>query len=458
MNPEPAEWTDAPKGRKPLWRRVLKWTLRVAVALVVLLAVAWGILNYVSARALEGEIAKLRAAGQPVTFAEWEKSLPKVAEADDAAPFYRAALAMRRRSTDGRVNELMDWVRAASSQPARARDPSAAEVKQVLAANALALEMVDRGSSRPQCAYDFGLSYGIGAVLPQMASARSLAKLLYLRTVWLARQGKGGEAADSLVSSLRMLRMFDRQPMLIGHLVKVACVALDVDAVAAVLEAGRLSDRQLATLESALAEADPTRGLDQVWVAEQVYKLELFRTLIRPPKGLIPQEGSPLPEAAPPGLLASPVFRLMVVDALRTCARCAEAARLDWPQALEAMQAVARSRHGVFGLFSEILGPSYENAFVLFARTVGCVRSAQVAVMVERYCLAKRRLPASLQELRDFIGHDLPADPFTGKDLIYKVQRDAFSVYSVGEDKVDDGGLFQGRDRRDWGVSVRRAR
>ena len=457
MKGQPTESVTRLKPRKPLWWRVFKGTICAAVALVVIAAVGWAVLNYVSARALEAEVAKLRAAGQPVSFEEWEKSLPKVAEADDAAPFYRAALALRQRSTDDRVNDLMDWVKAASTQPVRARDPSDAEIKQVLAANALALAMVDRGSSRPQCAYDLGLSNGIGAALTPMSSSRSMAKLLYLRTVWLARQRQAGKAADSLVSSLRMVRIFDRQPVLIGHLVKVACVSLYVDALVTVLEAGRLSDRELATLESALAESDPTKGLDQVWVAEQVYKLELFRDLIRPPRGLMPREGGRLPEAAPPGLLASPVFRLMVVNALQTSERCAEASRKGWPQALEAMQDISRSRHGIFGLFSEILGPSYERAFVLFARSVGYVRSAQVAVMIERYRLAKRRLPASLQELRDFVGHDLPADPFTGKDLIYKVRPDGFLVYSVGDDKVDDGGLVHGSQRKDWGVVVRRA-
>jgi hypothetical protein len=457
MNPELTESGDAPKPRKPLWRRILKWTIRVAVGLIVLVAVGWGIFSYVASKSLEAEIAKLRAAGQPVTFAEWEKSLPKVAEADDAAPFYGAALALRRRSIDDRIYDLMDWVKAATTQPAASTDPSAAEVERVLADNALAFEMVDRGSARPQCAYDFGLTNGIGAVMPQFSSARSLTRLLCLRTLWLARQERADRAAESLVASLRLTRMFDRQPILITYLVKTACTAMLVDAVPAVLESGPLGDQELAALDSALAEADLAKGLDRVWVGEQVYKLELFRNLVRPPQRLIPHERTTLPEAAPPSLLASPLFRLMVVDALRTCQRYAEAARRDWPGVLEAMQAVARSRYGLFGLFSEIEAPSYGRAFVLMGRILGSTRSARVAVMVERFRLAKKHLPASLEQLRGFIGHDLPADPFTGKDLIYKVRPDEFLVYSVGDDKVDDGGLLVGRDRRDWGVAVRRA-
>ena len=98
---------------------------------------------------------------------------------------------------------------------------------------------------------------------------------------------------------------------------------------------------------------------------------------------------------------------------------------------------------------------SYDKVFGLFGRTAGDVRSAQVAVMVERYRLAKGRLPASLKELRDFVGHELPTDPFTGKDLVYKVQGKGFMVYSVGDNKVDDGGSFQWPNKKDWGLAVR---
>ena len=90
---------------------------------------------------------------------------------------------------------------------------------------------------------------------------------------------------------------------------------------------------------------------------------------------------------------------------------------------------------------------------VLLGRTVGSLRSAEVAVKVKRYRLANGRLPKSLYELRQFTGIDLPSDPFTGRDLVFKAQADTFMVYSVGDDRFDDGGPLQ-QPQKDWGVSV----
>ena len=457
MNSQPTESFSTPRPARPLWRRILKWTIRVIVAIVVLAAVAWGIFDYVSARELEVEISKIKAAGQPLTLAELEKSLPRVAEADDAAPFYKAAIALRRTSTNEQVNRLMDclldWAKAPSTQPATAPANLDRDIEQVLAENALALQMADRGAALPQCAYDLGLSNGIAGALPQLSDSRALAKVLCLRTLHLARQKEAKKAAESLLSSLRMLRMFDRQPILVVGLVKIACTALFVQAVPAVLEAGPLSDQELAELESALAQADMSGKMQQLWIAERVYALELFRNLIAVPGELMPSEPARLPEAYPHGVMARPIFRMMLARKLQLRRRYVEATGKGWPGASDAVRAIPKGGYGIFGLFAEILAPGMEKAFDLMGRIIGQVRSAQVAVMIERYRLAKGRLPESLAELRGFVGADLPADPFTGGQLIYKVQGEGFLVYSVGEDKTDDGGPSVA-PRQDWGVDV----
>jgi hypothetical protein len=462
MNSQPTELNNTPKPRKPLWRRILTWTIRIVVVLVVVVAVAWGVRYYISGRELQAEIAKFRAIRQPLTFAEWEKSFPTVAEADDAAPFYKAALVLRQSSTDEKVMDLLDRLTAAATQPATAPAPSDEEIEEVLTANAGALEKVDLGSARPQCAYDFDLSGdALEIMLPwEGKSWRALARLLRLRTDWLARQGRASEAVNSLVSSFRFLRIADRHPALIASLVKISGETLNVDAIPTVLEAGPLSDRELAAIESVLAQADPTVGMDRVWIAEQVCALEMWRETSGEGRELFTRDMSRLlPRLA--NLLRRPLLRSLITKMLRANNQCIEAARRSWPEAFDIVQELASRTRDEFGLMS------YDKAFAIFGRTAGQVRSAQVAVMVERYRLAKGHLPESLEELRGFIGRDLPADPFTGKDLIYKiykVQGEGFLVYSLGEDKADDGGPSSGFDKKvcgfvdkkDWGLAVRR--
>jgi hypothetical protein len=69
-------------------------------------------------------------------------------------------------------------------------------------------------------------------------------------------------------------------------------------------------------------------------------------------------------------------------------------------------------------------------------------------------------LPTSLQELVDdrYLEH-VPADPFSGGSIVYKVTGDHFVLYSVGVDFIDNGGvpatwqdIGDGKDRVFWPV------
>jgi hypothetical protein len=68
---------------------------------------------------------------------------------------------------------------------------------------------------------------------------------------------------------------------------------------------------------------------------------------------------------------------------------------------------------------------------------IECVRAA---LAVERHRLAKGALPETLADCAPGFLENVPADPFTGRELRYERLRSGFVVYSVGEDGRDDGG------------------
>ena len=68
------------------------------------------------------------------------------------------------------------------------------------------------------------------------------------------------------------------------------------------------------------------------------------------------------------------------------------------------------------------------------------LRSAAVGVACERFRLAKGRWPTELEELVPHFLDQLPADPFDGQPLKMKYSDGTFVVYSVGIDRVDNGG------------------
>ena len=75
------------------------------------------------------------------------------------------------------------------------------------------------------------------------------------------------------------------------------------------------------------------------------------------------------------------------------------------------------------------------------ASGVAVLRSAVVGCAIERHRLAHAgRIPDALAELVPTHLAEVPADPFDGKPLRYRHTNDTYTVYSLGEDGVDDGG------------------
>jgi hypothetical protein len=68
------------------------------------------------------------------------------------------------------------------------------------------------------------------------------------------------------------------------------------------------------------------------------------------------------------------------------------------------------------------------------------IRDAQAALAVERYRLANDKLPSQLSDLVPTFLPAVPSDPFDGKPLRYKTLLKGYVVYSVGEDREDNGG------------------
>ena len=90
----------------------------------------------------------------------------------------------------------------------------------------------------------------------------------------------------------------------------------------------------------------------------------------------------------------------------------------------------------------------------VMVRTAGARYKCEAEIACGRTFLALRaykarfgKYPRTLPDLRSGINWELPVDPFTGKDLVYKQVRNGFILYSIGYDLKDNGGTpLQSRD------------
>ena len=128
-----------------------------------------------------------------------------------------------------------------------------------------------------------------------------------------------------------------------------------------------------------------------------------------------------------------------------------DATQSPFPEALRMAEAtdariqkeMARPLRGL-KIFSGMLLPALGKSVEKSAVSQAALRSAVVGCAVERHRLAHgKQLPATLDELVPAFLDAVPLDPFDGKPLRYRATNDTYVVYSIGPDRVDDGGETQ---------------
>ena len=83
------------KKKRPLWRRILRGMGITAAVLIAVVVLVWSIWNYTATKSLRNELAKIRAAGEPLTFKELKEGLPEIDEEENAGRYYAAALELQ---------------------------------------------------------------------------------------------------------------------------------------------------------------------------------------------------------------------------------------------------------------------------------------------------------------------------------------------------------------------------
>jgi len=262
--------------------------------------------------------------------------------------------------------------------------------------------------------------------------------LLSLRTLEFAFAGAGDGAAASLFSKLRLLRVFETEPVLIGYIVRQAEWTQAGADLHAVLDAGTLSETSLDNLDEALKRAEAPNLLTRTIEGERVREMTFLASILGPdwPDGEVQSaDAKRRPFWERPRLLRH------AGDYLAATAEMIHAAGEPWPQVLDAMPATFPTPK----MFPPDISVPVSSQMERVGQTLAATRAGRVAIAVERHRRRQGNLPASLADL----GSPLPADPFTGHDLLYERAEDSFVVSSIGPARA--------RDEKGWwpqGVSV----
>jgi hypothetical protein len=428
---------DAVNKKLPLswWRRALLVMVLGAMALLAFLVLA----DYLAERQLGNEIIKISRASEPITFLD---IVPRSA-GEGAAPYYIEALTSIPPGSLENLNKVNTFYRKsiiflpANQFPGEINE----KVAQDLAKLQPVLEKFDKAADLPLSSFDIGIEQGMKVCTNTLNRVQSAALLLSLRTLHLVLQGEDDAAADSAITTLKMTRVLDSYPTMVLHTAKAFLVTNACQDIHLLLERAHPSEKSLAKLQDALSQTIPADTLERMFFAERAYQLEMARNLL--PNNIasrfLQDKVPPLPErlSLPSSRWGRFRVRHASVRYLRDMAKLIALAHRPWPQPLDT--AVVTNESLPTKKPTSLLSDS--GMFIrLTAETLAFVRCTVLTIAVERYRLQHGKLPNALDDLRPAYIDSSPPDPFTGKELLFSRDEEAYVVYSVGANRKDDGG------------------
>lgn len=301
----------------------------------------------------------------------------------------------------------------------------------------------------------------LSLVYQYMGTIRSSARLLALDMCVAGEQGDAARCLGDFKAMLGLARLVSDPPVLIGQLVGVAVESFAVnrlETVAATYPA-LFSTEDWKEIDRVLAKGSYfSQGPEWEWEKQQ---LDDWAQRIFAPgsSGGMTAEGYRFLGAG--GSQPSSEFEVYVLgpasatrfgtradfDAFRDQMFAAAASEAKKPAYLrdEAWRIELETQSEKPGAprssrVLAILLPSLNNAMFAVDKVKLEFETARVIAHIEQFRLKHERYPANPSELRDAIGGELPQDIFSGRPICCQFVEDGLRLYSVGVDRVDDGG------------------
>lgn len=464
----PPEHSDARHRRS---RRAL---IVVAVLLVPLLVLfvcylAYRMQNSSAVSQLE---RKARARGEPLSLAELEARLPKVADGENAAV---ALLELWKSEEPEFWQAFLDDTRPLPERKPTPPDPRAPIVglkaekvsrTQALSAAGLAageahlnlkaahLQKVREALRRPQCQFPLRISEGYLMLLPHLSVIKAEAQLFRLEAVVATERGEVETAITALTNAARTGQLLAEEPILISHLVRLADLSIALTGTEHLLSRRELTAAQLGRLEGMFAQMSAADGLGRSYIGERASGLGMFNKSARALAQLTDSESggnavvNDAGERAGKGLmsalgLAGADKRLM----LETFDEALRDADKETPETVARREklfdeAALKARGFPPKIFTGLLLPAMSKVGNRFASYEARRRAGLMALAVERYRLAnKGALPAQPGALVPRYLPEVPLDPYDGQPLRFRRLGKGYVIYSVGSDLEDNEGL-----------------
>ncbi len=308
-----------------------------------------------------------------------------------------------------------------------------------------ALRLLRRATDVPDCYFDHNYAGpSTEMLLPEIIKMRDATRLLRLRARFRASRGDMKGALADTVAMGRLADHINQQPILISHMLAIACMGMQVQCLESVLAFGPVTREDLASWPN-----EPTRPNSRALVRalrmEEAFGLRIMSSILDDDSAntLNQLMGGSNPVSL--GLLQSPwrVFILPgdVAAYPRTMRKAqALAAQPYYKSRTQWDEFEPRLRGKGTGILTAMLIPALTRVAENSARLDAKNRLADLGVAATRYKLKHGKYPAQLTDMIPEFLPAVPTDPMTGKPMNMAATEDGLIIYSLGPDMKDDGG------------------
>jgi hypothetical protein len=434
----------APAASSSVGRRVAM----VFGCIVVLVVGSFALWRGLLAHSVNSQFAKIRAAGYPVSGAEinaWRGTVP---DNENGARAISRGLAMIRTFPDSRSNLIFQVKTGRTNQWNAA---TRGLVVSYLQLNAPALAAVREGLLLSRFRYPVDYSYDKATVLPYLSSLKQMGLITEMEADLEAEEGHADQWPETVALELKLARTIDDEPTLISHAVRSSIIRMSVSSAERNLNRAAPGDDACRKLQAAFTQAGATNLLPLVLAGERATTIPYFRMSLKDMQRT-GQEDEPGSQPQPPQRMSGkPLFGLWLLGFferdlnfyLKTMDKAISLAALPPPASFELtndMDSAGYLARKRFYIFSSMMLPACSKVTVQEAQMLARERLALTAFAVERYRLAKGRLPDSLGDLKPQFLDAVPTDPFDGQPIRYRRLPRGYDIYSIGLNGHDDGG------------------
>jgi len=413
---------------RPAWKR---WALRVGIALAVIIAALLlvnGIVNWRAGRAIRAEVAAIRAAREPLNWDELARTDREghVVEGDGPSPdseisrTYAAAMAGAAEWGKGEGVGVYSSLRKAKKPAVEKAEALAESLKGFREA----LALFRKGATLKGQVVAAEVTRGdFERIMSRLSLIRMSGRMLSARALVAAARGRGDEAVEWCIALCRFAGAVPDETLISG-LVSIAVRHVICETVESCQKWAPSSPAKTRELMAALAELETDAPMVRMLCGERVLGISIF------------QGGKYVGRA--PKFFKRPNH----AEYLLVMRKAISAARMPFPACLDEMDALVQRSKGRSGFFALVnqLTPALSAAFVKAGRAQAEVRVLRVWLALRCARTKGTGLPVNLEGLAPEYLEKVPLDPFSGKPMLYKRTDAGCLVYSVGDDRTDDGG------------------